>query len=174
MAKEKKSEIIRNLEELLTRSSVTIITEYRGLDAAEMMRLRRRLREQGMEFKVVKNTLVRFAAQNAGKSGLEEMLQGPTAIAFGYGEITDGAKVLSDYIRTTKSVLRIKGGLLPEGAITAQQISRLASLPPRDAIIAQAVGSLKFPLVALLRVLNGNMVGLVGVLRARASQLETG
>lgn len=174
MAKEKKSEIIRNLEELLTRSSVAIITEYRGLDAAEMMRLRRQLREQGMEFKVVKNTLARFAAQNAGKSGLEEMLQGPIAIAFGYGEITDGAKVLSDYIRTTKSVLRIKGGLLPEGTVTAQQISRLASLPPRDAMIAQAIGSLKFPLVALLRVLNGNMVGLVGVLRARASQLEAG
>jgi large subunit ribosomal protein L10 len=174
MAKENKAEIIKNLEEFLARSSIAIVADYRGIDNAEMMLLRRRLREQGMDFKVVKNTLARFAARNAGRAGLEEMLQGPTAVAFSYGEVADAARILTDYIRTTKSVLRIKGGLLPEGTLTATQMALLASLPSRDVLLAQLVGGLTYPLVYMLHTLNASMVGLLSVLQARARQLETG
>lgn len=172
MPTEKKIENVKNLQELLSKSTIAIVADYRGLPAAEMMPLRRRLREQGIDFRVVKNTLTLRAAKNAGRAGGEALLAGTTAVAFGYGEVVDVARILTEYIRSSKSVLRIKGALMPEGALSPGQVSVLASLPGRKVLLAQLVGRLKSPLASLVFVLSANMAGLAGVLRARMKQLE--
>ncbi|GAI50793.1 unnamed protein product, partial [marine sediment metagenome] len=102
MSREKKAQIIDSLQEVFSRCSIGVLTDYRGLSAPEMTNLRRRLRESGIEYKVVKNTLARFAAERAGKEELLSFFEGPVAIAFGYGDITEPARALANYIETSK------------------------------------------------------------------------
>ena len=104
-AREKKTQIIDWIQETLSKSSVGIMTDYRGLSAQEMFALRRTLKESGIEYKVVKNTLARFAAERAGKEELISFFDGPVAIAFGYGDIIEPAKALTNYIDASKSIL---------------------------------------------------------------------
>ena len=106
-AREKKTQIIDWIQETLSKSSVGIMTDYRGLSAQEMFALRRTLKESGIEYKVVKNTLARFAAERAGKEELISFFDGPVAIAFGYGDIIEPAKALTNYIDASKSILSI-------------------------------------------------------------------
>ena len=104
MSREKKAQIIDSLQEVFSRCSIGVLTDYRGLSASEMTDLRRRLRESGIEYKVVKNTLARFAAQRAGKEELLSFFEGPVAIAFGYGDITEPAKILLTTFAPQKQV----------------------------------------------------------------------
>ena len=97
MGREKKSEIIDRLEDIFSRCSIGILTDYRGLTNAEITSLRRRIQGAGGEYKVVKNTLARFAAERAGVEELVDRLEGPIAIAFGYDDITEPAKAITDY-----------------------------------------------------------------------------
>ena len=94
MSKDKKSQIIDRLEQLVSECSIGILTDYRGLTVQEITGLRRILRESGVDYKVVKNTLARFAAQRAGREELVSLFSGPVAVAFGYGDITKPAKIL--------------------------------------------------------------------------------
>ena len=109
MSREKKTQTIDKLQESFSKCSVAVLTDYRGLSAPEMTVLRRRLRQSGVEYKVVKNTLARFAAERAGRHDLVDFFEGPVAIAFGYDDIVEPAKALADYIRTAKASLTIKG-----------------------------------------------------------------
>ena len=98
MIKEEKGKIIDELAENLSKSSIVIATEYRGITAKEMVQLRKQLREKGIDYKVTKNTLTKFAADKTGKSKLDDMLSGPLALAIGYDDVVKPAKTLSDYI----------------------------------------------------------------------------
>ena len=171
-SKEKKASIIDQIQESLSKSSICILTCYRGLTAPEITALRRRLREAGIEFRVVKNTLARFAAERAGKDELISLLQGPVAIAFGFGNETEPARVLSEYTRAQKTSLEIKGGLLGDRLITAKDVATLVTLPPREQLLAKVLGGMQGPIVALVNCLNNPMRGLVGVLQARIKQME--
>jgi large subunit ribosomal protein L10 len=172
MPSEKKAKIIDNLEEVFSRCSIGILTDYRGLKAIEITALRRRLREAGVDYKVVKNTLARIAARKAGREELTGLFDGPVAVAFGYGDIVAPAKVLADYIQTTKSAMSIKGGFLPERVLTSAEIITLSTLPPTKVLIARVLAEMQRPIVALLGYLNAPMQGLMGVLQARIQQLE--
>jgi large subunit ribosomal protein L10 len=169
---EKKTKIVDNLEQVFSRCSIGIMTDYRGLSAAEMNELRHRLREAGVEYRVVKNTLARIAARKVGREELTSFFDGPVAIAFGYGDILQPARVLAGYIQDTKSVMSIKGGFLAEKLLTSDEVMTLSAIPSTEALIARILAEVQRPIVALVSYLSAPMQGLVGVLQARIQQLE--
>ena len=172
MFRQKKAQIIDKLQEALAKCSVGILTDYRGLSTPEVTNLRCRLRESGIEYKVVKNTLARFAAQRAGREDLVSCFEGPVAIAFGYGDITEPAKILADYIRTSKASLSIEGGFLSDRLLTEDDVMTLSTVPSREQLIAKVVGGMQSPISALVGGLGAPIRQIMGVLQARIQQLE--
>lgn len=174
MSREKKTVAIDSLQRVFSECSIGVLTDYRGLSVMEMTRLRRTLRESGIDYKVVKNTLARFAARRVGREELASLFNGPVAIAFGYGDIIKPAKVLASYIKDSKSSLAIKGGFLGDRLLTSEEMVTLATLPPREILLAQVVGGVRSPIFALASRLVAPIQGMVGVLQARIQQLEGG
>ena len=174
MSKEKKAQIIDSLQEAFSKCNISILTDYRGLSASEINALRRRLGESGIGYKVVKNTLARFAAERAGKDELVSLLEGPVAIAFGYGDITESARALTDYIRSSKASLNIKGGFLGDRLLTLEDVETLSTLPSREILLARILGGMQIPIVALVNYLTVPINGIIGALQARIQQLEGG
>ncbi len=172
MSREKKTQIIDRLQEDFSKCSISILTDYRGLATPEMTTLRRRLQESGSEYKVVKNTLARFAAERAGKDDLVSSFEGPIAIAFGYGDITAPAKVLAGYIGESKENLSIKGGFLGDRLLTSEEVITLSTLPSREVLLTRVLGQMKSPISGLLGCLTSPIRGIIGVLQARIKQLE--
>ena len=172
MSREKNTQIIEKLEETFSKCSIGILTDYRGLTTAELTALRRRLQATDGEYKVVKNTLARFAAERAGKNDLAGAFEGPVAIAFGYSEITEPAKVLTSYIRESSLNIGIKGGFLGDRFLTSSEVRTLATLPPREVMVGRVLGQMKSPISALLNCLTSPLRGTIGVLQARIKQLE--
>ncbi|MCH8087732.1 MAG: 50S ribosomal protein L10 [Chloroflexi bacterium] len=172
MPTEKKIQQVDQIADLLSRCTIAIATDYRGLSMTEMMSLRRKLRAQGVEYRVVKNSLARLAAEKTESQPLIPLLEGPTALAFGYGEITEPAKVLVDHIRSERSVLSIKGGLMGGEALAPEQVNILATLPSREVLLAKALGALQGPIYSLHAVLSAQLRGLITALNARLEQLQ--
>lgn len=170
--KEEKAQTIEELKEIISGCSSGVLTDYRGLSNAEMTALRRRLGKSGIKYRVVKNTMARFAAERLGMEELAGSFVGPVAIAFGYGEITEPAKVLFDYIRAEKSILGVKGGFLADRLLTAAEVETLSTLPSREVLLAKIVGGMQSPIAGLLTCLTGPIRGVIGVLQARIQQLE--
>ena len=174
MIREKKEELINELAGNLSKCVVAITTDYRGMTAKEMVQLRRQLHMQGVDYLVIKNTLARFAAEKAGKKGMDEFFSGPLAIALSYDDPVKAAKILADHIKMANSILKIKGGILGDKVLSSADIASLAATPPKEVLIAQLVGRLKAPIYSLHFVLSAPLRGLVGSLHARAKQLEGG
>ncbi len=172
MSREKKAEIIDGLQEVFSGCSIGILTDYRGLSTAEITDLRRTLKKSDIEYRVVKNTLARFAAERAGKNELVTLFEGPVAIAFGYGGEVKPAKVLADYIKASKASLSIKGGFLADRMLTSGDVETLATLPSREILLARVLAGMQSPIVALIGSLAAPMRGVIGVLQARIKQLE--
>ncbi|MBL7125169.1 MAG: 50S ribosomal protein L10 [Dehalococcoidales bacterium] len=172
MSREKKAQLIDSLQQVFSRCSIGIMTDYRGLSANEMTDLRRKLRESGIEYKVVKNTLARFAAERAGKEGLVSFFEGPVAIAFGYGDITEPARALANYIQTSRASMSIKGGFLSDRLLTSEDVTTLSTLPSREILLAKVVGGMQSPISALVSHLTAPMRGIIGMLQARIQQME--
>ena len=172
MSREKKTQIIDRLQDTFSKCSIGILTDYRGLSTPEITVLRRKLRESSVEYKVVKNTLARFAGERAGKGDLVSFFEGPIAIAFGYGDITEPAKALADYIRTSKVSLTIKGGFLGDRLLTSEDVATLSTLPSRGILLAKVLGGMQGPIVTLVGCLTTPIKGIIKVLQARIKQLE--
>jgi len=172
MSREKKTQIIDGLQEFFSECSIGVLTDYRGLSTAQITDLRRTLKKSAVEYKVVKNTLARFAAERAGKDELAALFEGPVAIAFGYGDVTEPAKVLADYIRASKASLGIKGGFWGDRVLTSSDVETLATLPSREVLIARVLAGMQSPIVNLIGCLVAPMRGVIGVLQARIKQLE--
>jgi large subunit ribosomal protein L10 len=172
MPTEKKKTIIDHLEAIFARSDSGILTEYRGLKTSDLVSLRRKLRESGIEYHVVKNTLARIAARKTGKDLIVDAIDGPMAIAFVRDDISKSAKVLTEHIAITKIALVIKGGFLGNRVLSAKDISTIGTLPPRDVLIAKMMGGIQGPLYAFLNQLNAPLRGLAVVLQGRIKQLE--
>lgn len=170
--REKKAQLIDSLQQVFSQCSIGVLTDYRGLSAAAMTDLRRRLRESGVEYKVVKNTLARFAAERAGKGELVSFFEGPVAIVFGYGDITEPARILTGYIETSKVSMSIKGGFLPNRLLTSEDVTTLSALPSREILLARVVGGVQSPISALVGYLAAPMMGIIGALQSRIQQLE--
>jgi large subunit ribosomal protein L10 len=166
MLKEKKARIIDGIAEDLSRSTVVVSTGYQGMTAKDMAELRQMLSGAGIGFRVVKNTLARFAAEKADRRQLMSLIEGPVALAFGYDDMVRPAKVLSQYVKSTGAVLQIKGALVGEQVVSASGVQDLASLPPRDVLLSRLVGQLQAPIRSLQNVLSSPFQGLMTSLRA--------
>jgi len=163
MPKQDKIDAVAEITADLKAADVYYFVDYRGLTFAEATDLRARLRKVDADLKVVKNTLGKIAAANAGVDGLDELLSGPTAIAYVHGDPAKVAKTIQDFIREKKKAA-IRGGKLQRSVLTAAQVEALASLPSREQLIAQLVGAIASPLSGLVTVLAGPIRGLVVVL----------
>jgi len=174
MPTEKKEHIVEEIKGIFSKSNIAIFTQYQGLPTTELNVLRRKLQASNSEYQVVKNTLFRLAAKGLDKGGLVENVSGPTAVVFGFGDVSASAKVLTEYIRDSKSTMTIKGGLMGDRALTAAEISTLATLPTREVLLSRVFGQMKSPMAGLLGSLTAPMRGFAGVLQARIKQLEEG
>lgn len=172
MPTEKKEKLVKSLEQVFSKANIGILTDYRGLKTTELNELRRKLREADTEYRVVKNSLAQIAARNAGLEHMGGTFEGPVAVAFGYGDISKTAKTITDYIRISKSTLKIKGGFLGDRALNVKDVDTLARLPSREVLLARVIGGMQSPIYGLVNVLAGPIRGIMGVLQARIQQLE--
>ncbi len=175
MPTEAKIERVADIKDKLERCSIALAAGYSGIPVNDMTDLRRRMRDAGVEFIVVKNTLANLAAEEANVPQFSEIIEGPTAIAFGYDDPVDTARAVNDYIRATRSPLEIHGAIMGPGpALQRTEVERLASLPSKPQLVANLLGQMQAPLSRLLGVLNGPLQNLDGLLQARIRQLEEG
>ncbi len=163
MPNPRKVEFVKEIAADLTAADVYYFVDYRGLTFAEATELRKRLRAADANLKVVKNTLAKIAATQAGVEGLDELLEGPTAIVYCHGDPVRAAKVVQDFIKEKKKAA-IRGGKLQRQVLQASEVEALASLPSKEQLIAQLVGTIAAPLTGLVRVLSGPIRSLVVVL----------
>jgi len=162
--------VVEEVRDRLASASAAIVTEYRGLTVAELADLRRNLAAAGSDYKVYKNTLVRLAVAGSDHQTLEDLLTGPTAIAFVNGDVSAVAKALREFSRSAPSLV-IKGGLLDGAALSAGQLAAMADLPPRQVLLARLAGGMAAPLAqmaGLLEALPRNLAyGLAALLSER-------
>jgi large subunit ribosomal protein L10 len=170
--KAQKQETVTALATRLKRATTLYVTDFTGLDVAKMTQLRRRLRQAGTEFVVVKNTLARRALGDAQFPGLEQHLAGPTGLVLAGADAVAAAKVLADFAKEFEKPA-IKVGLVDGKAVTPAQVTRLASLPSRMELLSQLGGALQAPLAGFAGALNGLLMNMVGALEAlRAKRAE--
>ena len=172
MLRKDKERIVGDIAERLRSSETLIVADYRGLSMTQIDEVRTKLLGHGARFSVVKNTLTRRAAEEAGIKDLLELLEGPTAIAFVQeGDMVAVAKTLSDTARETK-VLSIKGGILQGQPMTAEQVRDLAKLPPVEVLQSRTLGIVIAPLHAFVGLVGAPLRDLVGIIDARTRQLQ--
>lgn len=150
---EQKKEAVAGLIEKLKTAQAGVLVDYRGLTVSEDTELRAKLREAGVEYKVVKNTLTRFAAKEVGFDELDEVLNGPTSLALGFDDPVAPAKIISDFAKQNEN-LEIKAGFLDGKVISLDEVKQLANTPSRDTLIAKIMGSLNAPVSNLVRTLQ--------------------
>jgi len=163
--------VVEEIAGKLSAADATFVTEYRGLNVGSLATLRRTLRDAGGEYKVYKNTLIRRAANDAGKPGLDDILVGPTGLTFVTGDIAAAAKALRDFARTSP-LLVLKGGVLGTDVLNAKNVEALAELPSRDVLLAQFAGALQAPLVKTAGLLQALPRNLAYGLKALVDQQE--
>jgi large subunit ribosomal protein L10 len=174
MKKAEKERVVSELTERLKSSPTLIVADYRGLTMPQIDDLRTKLLEHGARFAVVKNTLTRRAAEEAGTDALLALLEGPTAIAFleSDGDPVAVAKALATAARETQQVLVIRGGIMEGRTISEEDVQNLAKLPPADVLRAQLVGAIAAPMATVVGLFNAPLRDIVGVVQARIDQLE--
>ncbi len=165
MPTEAKRETIASLREELSRHTTMIVSEYRGLKVRELADIRRALRKQDVSYRIVKNRLMRIAADEVGVSALSPLLEGPSAIAFGRGDEAAIARAVLDATRPFK-VVKVKGAVLGSRAIDADGVTRLATLPSRDVLLAQVAGAIAAPMATVAGLFDAPLRGVVGGLDA--------
>lgn len=164
-----KIEEVSEIKDRFARSSAVILTDYRGLTVKEMQALRTALRAAGAELRVYKNTLTQIAMRELALPDLGELLDGPTAFLFSYGDPVASAKALVDFAKDHKS-LELKGGFIDSAVTSAAGVQALASLPSREVLIAKLLGTMLNPIVGFARVLNGPTEAFARTVQAVADQ----
>jgi large subunit ribosomal protein L10 len=171
MPTRQKAQTIDELSSQLSRASLVIVTDYRGLKVADLQTLRGNLRPTGGEIQIAKNTLTRIAANNVGVSGLDPMLEGPSALVFAFEDVVQTAKAVTDFVRTSR-ILSVKGGVMGDRAVSPADVEAIATLPSREVLQARLLGMLVSPMARTLGVLSGPSRSMVYLLNARSEQPE--
>lgn len=164
-----KEEIVSDVSEQLKDSQGVILTEYRGLTVAQISELRKKLRDSGTTFAVVKNTLFKRATEGLVEPNpkLDETLNGPTAVGFASKDAVETAKAFVDYIAANRNTpLKIKGAIVGGKFYNPAQVDALSKVPPRPVLYAQLLGSLNAPITGLAGTLNAVTSKLVYTLQA--------
>ena len=166
--------VVNEMKEKLQSAQGAVLVGFTGLSVADVTKLRRKFREGNVEYKVIKNTLTRIAANEVGYEGLSEFLEGPTALAYSTEDAVAPAKILKEFIKETKTeALTVKVGICDGQVIDAAGVEDLANLPSREELLAKLVGSMQAPISGLVNVLQGNIRNMVYVLDAvRAKKAE--
>ena len=167
-----KEQQVGQIAEKLRAAKVVVLTDYRGLNVAQLEDLRGRLRQSEVEYRVIKNTLARRAAEAAGVGELSEALTGPVAFAIGYDDLSTPSRLLADFARTTRLTLDITGGLVEGRLFGADDVRRLADLPPREVLLAQLLGTMQSPIASLLGAIASPAQQLLSVLEQKKNQME--
>lgn len=166
-----KEETIVSLKEYIGKSKAAFFTEFRGLNVSSVTELRNDLRKSSAEYKVVKNTLMRIASKGSLFEKACEHLEGPTAVAFAYGDPVEPAKALLKFLKSAPN-LKIKSGLLEGKELSFDEVKELSELPSRDVLLRKMLGSMNSPLYGLVNVLAGVPRSLLNVLEAIKKQKE--
>lgn len=141
---EQKKQLVEEIAEKFKNSVSTIIVDYRGLNVAEVTELRKQLREAGVEFKVLKNSLTRRAAESVDLGGLTEVLTGPNAIAFSNEDVVAPAKILNNFAKEHEA-LEIKAGVIEGNIASVEEVKALAELPSREGLLSMLLSVLQAP-----------------------------
>lgn len=164
--KQDKKKIIKDVTEKLKSSKALVFANYQGVSVKDITLVRRELRKSGSSWQVLKKTLLNLALKDAGIEVNARELSGQIGVAFSQDEVA-AAKVIADFIKANKeTTFSIEGGALGEKALSAVEVKALAKLPSQDELRAQLVGTLQAPIASFVRVLGGNLSGLVQVLKA--------
>jgi large subunit ribosomal protein L10 len=172
MPTEKKIQEVEELRDRLSRSTVVIGAEYRGLRVADITNLRRQLRDAGIEMHVIKNTLFHRAAEAAGKPDLSPLAEGPTALIIGYGDPVAPVKTVVEYQRTARNTFAARIAYLDGQIVPGPRLSEIATLPSKEQLIAQVAGALQSPVATLVGLLQATLQEFSGLLDARREQME--
>lgn len=172
LSKDCKKEILQDLIVKLKESKGVVLTDYKGMNVFQINSLRNELRENKVEFKVVKNTLMEKASEELNVKDLTKDLIGCTAIAFSSDNGVAPARLLKEYFKKNKIDLKIKSGLIDGRVFDPEKIMEIASLPLKDVLIAQMINGVKSPLYSLVFILQGPLRGLIYTLEAVKKQKE--
>jgi len=162
---DRKLQEVDELRELLESSTAVVTADHSGVLVGQMTDLRRALREQGVKFRVVKNRLVARAADAAGMPDVMEIVQGPTALAFGFADPAAPAKALTEFINRSKVEIKIRGGLLGNRTLSTEEVMALSALPSKEQLVSMLLGQMNSPISGLAMVLNGPVAALTRVLQ---------
>lgn len=165
-----KKEIVAQLSEKMKGSVAGVLVDYKGINVADDTALRRELREAGVEYAVYKNSMIRFAATDAGLEDLTKVLDGTTAIAISKDDPVVAAKIICKYAEKQKKVFNVKAGYVDGKVLDAAEVSALAKLPSREQLIAQVLAGFNAPISGFANVLNANIRGLAIALNAIAEK----
>ncbi len=165
MPTQRKIQSVAQLRELIEGCTIAISADNTAMTVGAMTALRRALREKGVKFRVVKNTLTYLAADAAGKPLIKDIVQGPTGIAFGFDDPTTPAKALTGFINSTRAPLRIRGAVLGDRFLTQEDVVALAALPTKEELLARLLGQLQSPITGLAYVLSAPVAALARVLQ---------
>ncbi|HCJ01633.1 MAG TPA: 50S ribosomal protein L10 [Clostridiales bacterium] len=168
-ALEEKKKLVEELKEKIGAAKSVVIVDYKGLSVFEDTELRKTLREANVEYRVLKNRLMQKAFNELGYSDFDEALNGPTAVAFANGDPVAPAKILLDSADKTKK-LTVKCGMVDGTYINVDGVKELATLPPKEVLLAKLLGTLEAPISGLARVLNETVAGLARVLNQIAEK----
>ena len=168
---EEKKQIVEEIKEKVDKAQGVVLVDYRGLNVEELTQLRRNYKEAGVDYKVYKNTMMRFAFKDAGLEEFNQHLTGPNAVAFGFDDPVQAAKITEEFAKK-HSKLEIKAGIVDGKIIGIEEIKNLASLPSREVLVTQALGGLNAPITGFANVLQGTIRNLVYALNAVKEKQE--
>lgn len=168
----RKVAMLAEIKDRMERASVVISADYRGLTVAQLTDLRRALRPATVDVNIVKNTLAAMAATQAGRPEMSQLLDGPTALAIGFGDPIAPVKLLTEHLRQRRLALTIHGGWLEGKILDSKGVESLATMPSKEQMIADVVGKLQSPLYNFAGLLQSTIRNFAGLVESRAKQLE--
>ncbi|MCF6464404.1 50S ribosomal protein L10 [Clostridium sp. Cult2] len=168
---EEKKQIVEEIKEKVEKAQGVVLVDYRGLNVEELTQLRRNYKEAGVDYKVYKNTMMRFAFKDAGFEEFNQYLTGPNAVAFGFDDPVQAAKISEEFAKKHDK-LEIKAGIVDGKIIGIDEIKNLANLPSKEVLIAQALAGLNGPIAGFANVLQGTIRNLVYALNAVREKQE--
>lgn len=161
--RELKEDVVKEIAEKMETAQSMILVDYRGLNVEELTEFRSIARKASVDYKVYKNTMMRFAAKQTGNEGLLEQLTGPTAVAFSNADPVAAAKIITEFAKKHKA-MEVKGGMVGRKVISIDEVRDLAELPPKEVLVAQVLGGFNTPITNFVGVLQANISGLARAL----------
>ena len=151
---EQKKQVVAELAEKMKNASSGVLVDYKGINVADDTQLRAEMRKNNVDYKVIKNTLIRFAAKEAGLEGLDDVLEGTTALAMSADDIIAPAKVVAEFAKKNEDIYNIKAGFMDGKVVSVEEIMEIANLPSKEILLGRLGGGLQGPIFGLALVLK--------------------